>query len=144
MSTNIQNALHARHYLEAISLCELAMTHCLGVRKSLLQSGGDDNPEFASINSLILDLINDGHAPILETDRVATVLYTQVRDWYEDKCSMLPGLMILGLSGKRQKPDDPLLAAVAEKGLFLWQLMAALMEHLNAQHHQQDRVARYS
>jgi hypothetical protein len=144
MSTSIQNALHAGHYLEAISLCELAMTHCLGVRRSLLQSGCEDNPEFESINSLILDLINDGHGLATETDQVATVLYAQVRDWYEDKCRRLPGLMIAGLSGGRRDSDEPLIETVAEKGLFLWQLMAALMEHLNSQHHQQDRIARYS
>jgi hypothetical protein len=144
MSTNIQGALHGRRHLEAISLCELAMSHCLSVRKSWLQDGRDDNPQFASINLLISELTATPPHGVTETDQVATVLYAQVRDWYDDKCRMLPDLMMMGAGAENRQTSDPQVVSLAEKGFFLWQLMAALMEHLNAQHHQQDRVARYS
>lgn len=144
MSTNIQNALHKRDYLQAVSLCELAMSHCLGVRKAWLQNERDDNPQFASISSLIRELTEDSQGGARETDQVATVLYSQIRDWYEDKCRVLPGLMMVGACGRKQQLHDTVVATLAEKGSFLWQLMAALMEHLNVRRQQHDRIAEYS
>lgn len=144
MSSNIQSALHVERYLEAISLCELAMSHCLGVRTAWLQNGQGDNPQFTSINLLIAELTEARQQAILEPDQVATVLYAQVRDWYNDKCQMLPGLMMIGASAKTSHSGDPRIAALAEKGFFLWQLMAALMEHLNVQHCQQDLYTKVS
>ncbi|MGC2165673.1 MAG: hypothetical protein WA632_06640 [Gallionella sp.] len=140
MSTSIQNAMHNKQCLEAISLCELAIMHGLGVRKAWLQEAGDKNLQFASISSLIHELTEDHNHGSLEVNQVATVLYKQIGEWYDDKCRMLPELIIHGQSGGIQGVQDSLIEAIAVKGAFLWQLMAALMGHLNVEPETCDRL----